>query len=540
VAHPAAAEAEPPFAATLAVEGEAEVAGRGAPGVGPRRQLGERQRRAGADAEDQLAAGLGEPCLGELPVGGRGGAGEEEEKRRSEADPAQDLARVGDREVWKRRVRQGSMLSALRRSSPQAMTVFREVMSKRNPRRRRCLAAPLVLLALAAIAAAPAPAGAESGGAGGEAEEAPPALHGKTPFDRQGMWIWYVSHSEGGSIPAIVARAKRYGIGTVYIKAGDGGSTWSQFTKSLVGALHRGGLDVCAWQFVYGDSPVAEARVGAAAVEKGADCLVIDAEGDYEGKYAAADRYIRTLRAAIGEGFPLSLAGFPYVDYHPAFPYSVFLGPGGAGFNQPQMYWKAIRTSVRSVYEHTYLYNRLWRRPIYPVGQTYEGPGSTQLRLFRRFAASYGGLQPSWWDWQETAGSEWSALGALSGRRRLSGYRQNFSQPLLKRGSRGDLVVWAQEHLIPAGEEVEVNGIYGAGTYAAVRAFQESHGLTVDGAIGTSTWRALLAFAPYRMRWSSVRSSSGASSSRVARPASRPLSASLPAKAYEVDPGSAP
>ncbi len=253
-----------------------------------------------------------------------------------------------------------------------------------------------------AIGQLPASAAAETGGAG-QVEEAP--APGNTPFDRQGMWIWYVERSDGGSIPAIVARAKRYGIGTVYIKAGDGGGVWSQFSRALVQALHRGGLDVCAWQFVYGNNPVAEARVGGAAVEKGADCLVIDAESDYEGKYAAADLYIRTLRASIGESFPLSLAGFPYVDYHPSFPYSVFFGPGGATYNQPQMYWKAIGTSVRTVYEHTYLYNRLWGHPIYPVGQTYESPGNGSLMLFRRFAASYGGLAPSWWDWQETTGA---------------------------------------------------------------------------------------------------------------------------------------
>ncbi len=161
---------------------------------------------------------------------------------------------------------------------------------------------------------------------------------------------------------------------------------------------------------------------------------MIDAEGDYEGKYAAADRYIRTLRAAIGETFPLSLAGFPYVDYHPAFPYSVFLGPGGATYNQPQMYWKAIGTSVRAVYEHTYLYNRLWGHPIYPIGQTYEAPGNGPLKLFRRFAASYGGLAPSWWDWQETTGQEWGALGAASAARPVTGYRPNVDPPAAEAG----------------------------------------------------------------------------------------------------------
>ena len=415
-------------------------------------------------------------------------------------------------------------------------------------RRRLALALLTIVAALAATGSLPAAAGAETGGAG-EAEEAPieegPVIS-NTPFDRQGMWIWYVSKSEHGSTAAIIARAKRAGIGTVYVKSGDGASTWSQFNKSLVTKLHRGGLDVCAWQFVYGDHPAAEARVGATSVARGADCLVIDAEGDYEGKYAAADRYIRNLRAAIGLNFPLSLAAFPYVDYHPSFPYSVFFGVGGANVNQPQMYWKTIGTSVRAVYEHTYLYNRIWGRPIYPLGQTYEGVGEGQLRMFRRFAASFGGLQPSWWDWQETSGGEWAALAASSGRKPVTGYRINVTHPVLKQGARGDMVVWAQEKLISAGHQLEVNGIYGRQTKAAVRSFQEEHGLTADGQLGTSTWRVLLPIVPYRMRWAAaVRARPGAgpgaaaSSARVL-PAREPASASLPAKAYEIDPGPRP
>lgn len=408
----------------------------------------------------------------------------------------------------------------------------------RGPRPRPLLL--VLLVALAALVALPALAAGETGGAG-EVETAPASLApGGAPFDRQGMWIWYVSRSEGGSVPAIVARAKKAGIGTVYIKAGDGAGVWRQFSRGLVGALHAGGRDVCAWQFVYGDSPVAEARVGAAAVEKGADCLVIDAESEYEGKYAAAERYLLALRARIGAGFPLSLAGFPYVDYHPAFPYSVFFGPGGATYNQPQMYWKAIGTSVRAVYEHTYLFNRLWGHPVYPIGQTYEGPGNGSLLRFRRFAASYGS-PPSWWDWQETSGREWGALGATAAMRPLAGYTQDLTQPLLKRGSRGDLVVWAQEHLLGAGESIPVTGLYGRQTVAAVRDFQVTHGLPVDGAVGTATWQALLNVAPSPVRWSGVRASAAASSasSSATAPPHRPLSAPLPARAYEIGRGSA-
>jgi len=395
----------------------------------------------------------------------------------------------------------------------------------------RALLFALVLVACLSPSAAAAPGGASQPGL-------PPAA-GETPFDRQGMWIWYVSASDGGSVSRIVARAQRYGIGTLYIKAGDGGSAWSQFSTSLVQALHQGGLDVCAWQFVYGDKPLAEARVGAAAVAKGADCLVIDAEGQYEGKYASADRYIQALRARIGPSYPLSLAAFPYVDYHPSFPYSVFLGPEGAEYNQPQMYWKAIRTSVRAVYEHTYLFNRLWGRPIYPIGQTYEAPGRKQLVRFRRFAQSFGGLPPSWWDWQETSAVGWSALGAATAGPIL-GYRPLVTHPFLKRGSRGDLVVWAQEHLLGAGLVVPVTGIFGKQTYAAVRAFQSAHGLLADGKIGTSTWQTLLTIPPIRQPWSGVPPVKGGAAASRAIPPSRPLSASLPAKAYEIDPGPRP
>ncbi len=42
------------------------------------------------------------------------------------------------------------------------------------------------------------------------------------------------------------------------------------------------------------------------------------------------------------------------------------------------------------------------------------------------------------------------------------------------------------------GENLELDGCYGAKTRAAVRAFQKSHSLTVDGICGKKTWAALL------------------------------------------------
>ena len=191
-------------------------------------------------------------------------------------------------------------------------------------------------------------------------------------FEGQGMWIWYVSKSDGGSVASIIAQAHAAGVTTLYIKSSDGPENyWSQFSPQLVAELHAAGLRVCAWQYVYGNEPVGEAQMGADAVANGADCLVIDAESEYEGRYAAAQTYIaRTARQNRRPPTRSALASFPYVYYHLRLPYSVFLGPGGAQFNVPQMYWKDIGNSVDTVYADTYIDNRIYGRPIFPLGQT--------------------------------------------------------------------------------------------------------------------------------------------------------------------------
>ncbi len=38
---------------------------------------------------------------------------------------------------------------------------------------------------------------------------------GAGPLEGQGMWIWYVEHSSGGNVPAIIAQAHAAGVTTV-------------------------------------------------------------------------------------------------------------------------------------------------------------------------------------------------------------------------------------------------------------------------------------------------------------------------------------
>ena len=109
------------------------------------------------------------------------------------------------------------------------------------------------------------------------------------------------------------------GISTVFVKSSDGAaSRWAQFNPELVAALHANGLRACAWQFVYGNDPLGEASLGADAIADGADCLVIDAETQYEGKYAAAQQYLAALRATVGPAYPIGLTLVPVRRLPPA------------------------------------------------------------------------------------------------------------------------------------------------------------------------------------------------------------------------------
>src|SRR4051812_7016391 len=270
-------------------------------------------------------------------------------------------------------------------------------------RRRRNLYALLAAASLLALAAGPLSGGAVS-------QTPDDTAKPKNPLAGDGMWIWYLSRSSHGNLGAIAAKAHARGIETVLIKSGDGTTYWNQFTSSMAAGLHSRGLNVCAWQFIYGRKPGKEARVGAAAVDRGADCLVLDVEGQYEGRYPQASTFMSRLRSTVGAEYPIALASFPYTDYHPALPFSVFLGPGGAQYNVPQLYLKAIGTTVDNAFVHTWVWNRAYNRPILPLGQVYMNPKPGQIKRFRSLALAHGMQGVSWWDWQEARNRHWKAL----------------------------------------------------------------------------------------------------------------------------------
>lgn len=367
---------------------------------------------------------------------------------------------------------------------------------------KRGLGAMLAAAACGAILAA----------AAAPAEAAVSGRHASVKGDA--MWIWNLDRSSGGSASAIAAKAKARGVESVFVKAADAGNVWSQFSTSLIAALKAQGLYVCGWQYVYGRKPAAEAKAAIVAIKRGADCFIIDAETEYKTKYKNASIYVSRIRKAVGAKYPLALSTFPYVDYHPTFPYSVFLGPGAAQYNLPQVYWHTIGDSPKASLEHTAYWNRPYGREVMPVGQLYPYPGrrfpSRQaIRKFRRLAASHGMQGVSWWSWEHAAKSGWKAVGP-SPVTKITGYSGVRGMPVLSKGGpRGDFVVWAQQLLAAGGFfKGSLSYGFGLGTKRAVEALQRARALSVTGKVDAATWKALL-----KLRAKAVRFTDGKRSS---------------------------
>jgi len=338
-----------------------------------------------------------------------------------------------------------------------------------------------MLVSAAVLVAAPAAATAQ---ALDDVEDVHEAFRG------HGMWIWQIGKAAGGDPAGIAEQARAAGVDTLVIKAAHGVKPWSQFSPELVSALQAEGFNVCGYQRLESTRAAAQARAGATAKAAGADCFIIDAEAELEGRYSQARTYVRTLRRLIGPDFPLGFTSFPYVDLHPLMPYSVFLGEGAATVNMPQIYWKDIGNSPSAAIARTVATNLVYRRPLAPIGQLYQRPSSREITDFRRLALAYGVAGLSWWSWDSAVSTGWRAISRSVTPVALRAAPPTY--PTVRPGARSDYVVWAKDHLRAQGYRVSRDTRFDATTARAVRAFQSANGLPVTGALDPATWAALL------------------------------------------------
>ena len=153
--------------------------------------------------------------------------------------------------------------------------------------------------------------------------------------------------------------------------------------------------------------------MGAAAVANGADCLVLDVEGQYEGKYPQA-LVLHVVAALDGRrGLPGRARQLPVRR----------LSPGAAVFGLPRSGRRAVQRPAALLeghrhhrryqgYIHTWVWNRIYGRPIAPLGQVYNKPKAGQIRRFRALAMSHGFDGVSWWSWQSAGKRQWKAVGS--------------------------------------------------------------------------------------------------------------------------------
>ena len=318
-----------------------------------------------------------------------------------------------------------------------------------------------------------------------------------SPLSSTALWTGEIP--AGTTAAQLAAQAAQAGVHTLFIKGADGVTAEAQLTPALVAELRADGVSVCAWTFAYGLSPVAEAAAAVAAVHDGAQCLVVDAEEQYDGLYGAAQLFVHALRAQLGAQFPIGLAGQAEVLQHPTFPYSVFLGPGAFNFDLPQVYWLDFAQSVPAAYATTIAENSIYGRPISPVGQLYGNVAPVELEQFRALAGAYRFTGMSFFDLASAQPDELAALAAPLARLAA----RALVPATVRAGADGDDVVWAQELLNAAGARLPVGGFLGAQSARAIATFQTRHRLPATGALGPATWKALLRLKAREPSWAS-------------------------------------
>ena len=182
------------------------------------------------------------------------------------------------------------------------------------------------------------------------------------------MWIWYVSRSSHGNVDRIAgkAHAARDRDGADQVRA----------TAARTGASSRPAL-VARSRRAASTSAPGSSSTGAARKEarrrggRGQARRRLPGDrrrGPLRGPLPAGLHLHAPAARADRPGLPDRARGLPLRRLPPGLPYSVFLGPGGAQYNLPQLYWKTIGDTVDTGFVHTYVWNRAYERPIMPLG----------------------------------------------------------------------------------------------------------------------------------------------------------------------------
>ena len=197
------------------------------------------------------------------------------------------------------------------------------------------------------------------------------------------MYIWKIPYCNNGNISEITRLAVNAKYSHVLIKIANGiysyNYDWERkidLVPPLVAALKSEGIQVWGWHYVFGDQPGQEALKAISRIrELGVDGYVIDAEGEYKGKYSAATTFMNQLTNSI-KNIPIALSSYRYPNYHPTLPWNEFLKK--SDLNMPQVYWKFGNNPGAQLKKSIAEFQNLqYKPPIFPTGASYTADGWT-------------------------------------------------------------------------------------------------------------------------------------------------------------------
>lgn len=230
-------------------------------------------------------------------------------------------------------------------------------------------------------------------------------------LEGKGIFIWKIKNCEGGDVGAIADLAVEAGLSHVVIKIADGAYAYNydwrervDFVPPLVDELRGRGISPWGWHYVRGNAASAEARKAVERVrELNLDGYVIDAEGEYKGRYEAANTFMGILRREL-PNTPIALASYRYPSMHPTIPWRNFLSR--CDLNMPQVYWQGASNPKlqlqRCFEEFDSMNNRL---PVVPIGAAYKEhgwkPAAREVIGFMDEAKRLKMKAANFWEWAQ-------------------------------------------------------------------------------------------------------------------------------------------
>ena len=271
-------------------------------------------------------------------------------------------------------------------------------------------------------------------------------------FDGQGMWIWYVSQSNGGNVAAIVAQAHAAGVSTVFVKSSDGSSNyWSQFSAAAGRRTARQRPEGVRVAVRLRHQPRRRGEPRRAGGRQRRRLPGDRRRGRVRrATTRAAQTYIADLRAKIGPAYPLGAGLVPVRLLPPVLP---LLGV-------PRAERRAVQRAADVLEGHRHLgrhglREHLHRQPhlrppdLPARARPTAASSSADLLRFREEAVDYGatrhlvlGLAGDARQRLEHAGG---AADAADER-----HAEHRATPNCAQGTKGDQVLWLQEHLASA------------------------------------------------------------------------------------------